>query len=526
MQKTVIINRGIPASGKSSFAKEIVAGFKEKGLSALSCSADSYFIVDGEYRFDPSKLREYHIKNQNRFKEALKNSTDLVICDNTNIEPWEANVYYEMAKEHDYFVILMDFESRELQSHIEAQSNDDYKHLIPPEILEMMLEKYQNYKELTEKHSYPKSYHVKRVYDEQTQKVEETDDISEPFYYDALIKIPQNEYNKIKSIIADMILKKIQDYSYSEIKLIPNHYKIIMKEFNKRPNKTVTPYDLKEIVGKSPKQIERYIEDLQVEFCNIVNIKDGRKKAYKLIDNFDIFIEAFDRLNQEKMIYDLFELAQESNPELFKKWEYYTHSSGDSIYMFKNSIFEIVKNNEVFVELKRAIRNHEYRKIVFQYKVYDNVKPIKLIFVDNNWYVAYITEEETLKLGRLSFIEKVAYAKKNSYQKKNIEPYLNQLKNNLQNSMTLFNKTPQTATIKATPSIAKYFDDGMKKFLSSQTFAKKEEDGSVIFTVEYTQELEVLPFSQKWMPDLIILEPQTLKEAYKKKLQKAFVYYE
>jgi len=58
----------------------------------------------------------------------------------------------------------------------------------------------------------------------------------------------------------------------------------------------------------------------------------------------------------------------------------------------------------------------------------------------------------------------------------------------------------------------------MKKFLPSQTFKKRLDDGSIIFTINYTQELEILPLIQKWLPDLIILKPQELKDAYIKKL--------
>jgi len=61
----------------------------------------------------------------------------------------------------------------------------------------------------------------------------------------------------------------------------------------------------------------------------------------------------------------------------------------------------------------------------------------------------------------------------------------------------------------------------MKSFLASQTFIKKEEDGSIIFTLKYTQALEILPFIQKWMPHLVILEPKELQNEYKKKLQEA-----
>ncbi|SFV68128.1 hypothetical protein MNB_SV-13-1633 [hydrothermal vent metagenome] len=59
----------------------------------------------------------------------------------------------------------------------------------------------------------------------------------------------------------------------------------------------------------------------------------------------------------------------------------------------------------------------------------------------------------------------------------------------------------------------------MKKFLPSQKFKKKLADGSVLFTLEYTQELEILPFIQKWLPDLIVVKPLELKEAYVEKLK-------
>jgi predicted DNA-binding transcriptional regulator YafY len=50
--------------------------------------------------------------------------------------------------------------------------------------------------------------------------------------------------------------------------------------------------------------------------------------------------------------------------------------------------------------------------------------------------------------------------------------------------------------------------------LLSQKFKEKLDDGSIIFTLDYTQPLEILPFIQKWLPHLVILEPQELKEEY------------
>ena len=61
----------------------------------------------------------------------------------------------------------------------------------------------------------------------------------------------------------------------------------------------------------------------------------------------------------------------------------------------------------------------------------------------------------------------------------------------------------------------------MKKFFRSQKFISETKDNGVLFSVEYTQDLEILPFIQKWLPDLEILEPQSLKDSYKIKLKKA-----
>lgn len=80
--------------------------------------------------------------------------------------------------------------------------------------------------------------------------------------------------------------------------------------------------------------------------------------------------------------------------------------------------------------------------------------------------------------------------------------------------MTLYNIPKHIARLKAVGNAIKYFDKGMKPFLASQKFEKTLEDGSVVFTIEYTQDLEILPFVQKWLPNLIVLEPKELKEKY------------
>jgi len=278
-----------------------------------------------------------------------------------------------------------------------------------------------------------------------------------------------------------------------------------------------------DILGCSPKTLERYLKDIESLYPHIMRIKQSRKYVWKLVRVSDIleeFIKNSDDISQ------LFIMAQEFDPQILKELEKGTLSkisNNSDVFLFRNSIMETIqdpKSKEIFKNLKRAIANHEYRDITYTYKttnIYKNAKCIKLLFIENNWYVALVDEKKELSFKRLSFIDKVSYSSKNSFQMHEIEPYLEFLKN-AQNPMSLYGVKVKKATIKANPNIAIYFQKDMKKFLPSQTFKKRLDDGSIIFTINYTQELEILPLIQKWLPDLIILKPQELKDAYIKKL--------
>lgn len=302
-------------------------------------------------------------------------------------------------------------------------------------------------------------------------------------------------------------------------------YSFLLKEFSEREDKILTSYDirLQEYLGLKQKQVERLLNELSIEYNNVQEIKQGRKKAYKLIQPIDILAEALDDTNN---IGWLFNMVYDADPDAFRELEKFREQKND-IYKFFNTPFEDInslESKDIFKKLKRAIKNREYAKIKFfnDDTIYDNLKCLKLVFIDNNWYITYIDEENILKFGRISFIERVDYATKiNSYQESKIEKQIEFLNNNIQNAMTLYGVENRKAKLKATGFIAKYFEDGMKKFMPSQTFIKKLDDGSIIFTINYTQDLEILPFVQKWLPDLIILEPQELKDAYLKKLQTA-----
>jgi len=301
-------------------------------------------------------------------------------------------------------------------------------------------------------------------------------------------------------------------------------YNILIEEFKKRDDRTLDIYDevLKERLKKSPKTIQRLIEEFMLKYNSVVEVEGRRRKTYKLATLMDVIAEGFEHFES---IGWLFQMAHDADPDMFKELEELTKKD-KHIYMFKNTPFEdlsTIESNQNFQRLKRNIEAREYTKITFyDNKEFDNLKPIKLVFVDGNWYVAHVDNEDLLKFGRINFIKRVDFGSKTGhFQPSSIQKHLEFLEKELQNSMTLYGIEKKTATIKATPFVAKYFKKDMKKFLSTQKFIKEESDGSVIFTLTYTQPLEILPFVQKWLPDLVILEPQELKDEFKKKLQKA-----
>ena len=114
MEKILYIVRGIPGSGKSTFAKKIV------GHDFLVCEADKYFInkETGEYKFDASKIKDAHKFCQDTVETYMKDSLvndqfyREIAVSNTFTQEWEMEPYFELAKEFGYKVFSVVVENR------------------------------------------------------------------------------------------------------------------------------------------------------------------------------------------------------------------------------------------------------------------------------------------------------------------------------------------------------------------------------------------------------------------------------
>lgn len=96
--KTMIIMRGLPGSGKSSLAKELV------GDTGLICSSDTFMTEGRQYKFRPERLAETHEACQRLAAQACRANISPVVIDNTNIKKGHINPYLKIAKKFGYKV--------------------------------------------------------------------------------------------------------------------------------------------------------------------------------------------------------------------------------------------------------------------------------------------------------------------------------------------------------------------------------------------------------------------------------------
>lgn len=98
----VILMRGLPCSGKSTYVESIVPGvFPE----AVVCSADHIHIGDDKvFRFDPNKVQEGHNRCWRKFFAYMKQREQLIVIDNSLIALDELGAYWLPARASGYEV--------------------------------------------------------------------------------------------------------------------------------------------------------------------------------------------------------------------------------------------------------------------------------------------------------------------------------------------------------------------------------------------------------------------------------------
>jgi predicted kinase len=108
MEKILYIVRGIPGSGKSTFAKSLVGEKKH-----CHKEADMFFIGEnGNYNFDVTKIKQAHKWCQDEIESLMRHNHTLLVVSNTFTQEWEMEPYFELAKKYGYKVFTVIVENR------------------------------------------------------------------------------------------------------------------------------------------------------------------------------------------------------------------------------------------------------------------------------------------------------------------------------------------------------------------------------------------------------------------------------
>ena len=108
MTKTLYLLRGLPGSGKSTLAKN---------LGGSHFETDQYFMKDGQYNFDVTKLKDAHKWCQSSVELAMiqghiSEDNSVIVVSNTFTQEWEMKPYSDMADTYGYTVFSLIVENR------------------------------------------------------------------------------------------------------------------------------------------------------------------------------------------------------------------------------------------------------------------------------------------------------------------------------------------------------------------------------------------------------------------------------
>jgi predicted kinase len=112
MNKILTLVRGLPGSGKSTFANFIWNDY-------AICEADKFFVdSEGNYNFDATKLRQAHEWCRNQVETRMKDNENNpqyypeIVVSNTFTQEWEMEAYYKLAEQYKYKVFSIIVENR------------------------------------------------------------------------------------------------------------------------------------------------------------------------------------------------------------------------------------------------------------------------------------------------------------------------------------------------------------------------------------------------------------------------------
>ena len=279
----------------------------------------------------------------------------------------------------------------------------------------------------------------------------------------------------------------------------------------------------------SEKTIRRDLDVIKEYFPESFElVRGGENSCYKAITKnaFDNFINA----EFMSLMVQMFNLANKS--DLFSNFDLDDNDKkileskikdSKKCYEFKTKPFESFKSDSVLLkELESKIKHQKYINIEYDINGTINkfeVKPYKIIFINENFYLACEIEHEKLEfaLYRLSKIKSIEDTSKTYHKNIEIEDFIKDMQTPFSSYKRDYKKHLIPVVLEVDKSKAFYFEN--KKYLKSQEILEKKDNGNLLLSFKVTQEMEIEELIKKWIPFVKVIEPISLKEKIKSDLK-------
>ena len=342
------------------------------------------------------------------------------------------------------------------------------------------------------------------------------------------------ELSKFKKEIREKIEIFEEEKNYisprEEVKV---YFEILKKLKEKELNIKKDKFFFEKILGKRSEQTYfNYMEKLLELFSPLI-IKEHKKDGvyYSLRDADNIILEVFEKVDDIIEIGNI--LATLSDKDIknlsLKTREFIKRGKSD--FLFKSRPFENLSEDSklVFKEIKRAIKEKRFLDIYgylipvnnlkgYEKEDYEDVLPLKIIFMENNWYLAGVIDnnnEKIVRFFRIAFIDDCKA--KETYPKNLLKKEYIEFLENFETPFTLYKEKWKKAILRIHPDKVFYFEQ--KPHFPKQKIINKDKSNFLI-EVKYTQYLEIAPIIKKWIPYIEVVEcDDDLKEKLKKELQ-------
>jgi predicted DNA-binding transcriptional regulator YafY len=247
--------------------------------------------------------------------------------------------------------------------------------------------------------------------------------------------------------------------------------------------------------------------------------------CYQLLSS-NHFVQLIKQDKSSKDLQNFFEFMTLVDTELLerlqgKEFSFINQIKKDAttIYSIQENPMENLQNTKFFEQIKEAVIRRRYCDILYhetETKELLDVQPHKILYANNNWYIAAMTKNYKMnggfKLFRINYIKKFTLKSKTFHTDIQVQRFITSMQSLFEN----YNTPQYEVIIHANKEVARYFK--VKKYLSSQKIVQ-EIDGALTLSFMINNDMELIPLIRRWIPHLKVLSPASLQNKIKQDIK-------